>query len=757
MSFYTENTRTHIRDDEKHTIYIHGDLPKEKVKLPRDIVIRLATGGYHKLEEWKRTTRFHSPHLYLANALMALNDSPEVEDNSVNISYEKLNITLRDEEKLMSEQEKKEVDRITKVGPETVVLDVAEDRFMTVDNRLKDWKGFDAYREMPLIREAFEGPDFPGHRIKELMDAMGGPFEFLKVLKQAHEELPKQDPVKYADLKQEYKSGISVAIRARDPEKCPALAKGIVITAMENQVVQHFPSEEDLAELMSSGRYANAGGLDAFEYPSGQKQSTAELRHDLKNPYYDREFFLAKAWKTFMDYFEVPGLAVPRELNPKVIVPNAPILTNRKTDRKKLPKSPVRPTMVTLPKRIKSLGDLESAAASTHGLLVQSPKPMRERKDMSPEQRALKRLAKKVELLLRFTDATTQKGLYNPHYAGEPILVQESLKPLIEPMVMDLHNRKAISAKPAHIFEWIRRVNAANLEQKLQWDRDTYIPHDEQPSLPDYTLCTKEDIADMMGVLTLDERYNFAMIGSASMGLPVAKITTHDVAYEAAKHGMTVFHGGGTRFHTIMGCMVSGCMHAYQDGYEDFNSVGIRVPIASRREGSLRHLFNEQVVQDLMLKFTAGNADSDYARFGKNFHFKTFNTLAQRQHPILGAGNSLVVEPGGFGTMYEMFTVALNNLYIKRDNLKGVQAEGIFPGFDVSIRPIFMDNAKINGGEERYYDFMRKMFTAEEREMMGVKMVYGGSDEIMSEIDSHKKSRFMPPDGPDIEYALKCG
>lgn len=749
MSFSTEQEKTIIENTNKHEIAYYGALPSKGVQLPEKTVILLATGALHKLEEWKRITRFHSPNIHLANALIALTDSQELEKNAVDIAIGKINITLREEFNQMSKRDMHAVYDAAGIDSDTLVLEAGEDRYtILIHPEVRDHPAFAAYKDHPLVDEVFsEGSDFPSYRIKELMDAMGGQIEFLKALQTATEDFRKKNPAKYEAAPQKHEC-IAVAIRAHNPEMLPegaeALKDGIVVTAVQKNGYFTFPTAERIAKLKAQGKHTDMS-MDNFDHVDGEKGTIEELRRDLKNPYFDIEFPLALAWNTFANMYNIPRLEVPRELNPKIIVPNATILTNSKTDRKKLPKGALRPNARVYQHRIKSLADLEATATSAHGMLLQKPHRFKERKDMSQEQRDLKYLARKVEALLRFTDYATQKSIYNPHYKGKPLIIDKYFNELAEPLAASLHYRKATPAKPSQIYSTLGRVRPHNLEKNLIWDAELYEPIEGQLNPPKFVLASKKDLMDATGIT--DFGYSFGIIGSASLGLPKGREAVHDVAYLGAKHGMTIVDGGGTRFHTIMGAMLEGTLDAYIEGHRDFNHIGIRVPICSRREGSIKQfLIQAEQQKHLSMAFTHGNENSFHSVINDNFHFLTYDTLAERQHPILGLSDAVVMGIGGFGTKYEFFTTALNNLYVKRDILKMAQGghkrpEGIFPGFKTAIRPVFADNAQFNGNRNnRFYSFMRDIFTPEELDMMELTICDHGGEEIFEKLQEHKAS-----------------
>ncbi len=732
-----------VEDTPEALVRVYGHLPDPrfpKARFPENAAVFLASGAIHKLQDWRRIQRGHAPRLFLINALTALKDSHEEEQNPADIAIGKLDITLGDFRE-MGQREKEEVFRIAEIESDQQVLEMSEDRYIILDKRLQDYKGFDPFKKLPLVKECFEDKaDWPGYRYKELTDAMGGVTEFLRVLEKAYEELPKQDPVKYADLNREHSSGISVALRPHKPGMLPLPEEGIVIEAIEHGLTIKFPTQKDLSELKRKGKL-NDVDLSYFEYPAGQRDPSATLRLDNENPYFDETFIAARVWQVLNNLYHIPELAAPRKFDP-ILLESSKIISNKKVNPRRRPKG----VSIEVSNEFKSLAEIEESASGAHGMLLQVPKGMSRDKLKKPhvKSQALKKrvrlnevnnLLKKVGLLLRFTEAVTQKTLHNRFYAGEPILVERALKPWINPMMKALNDRKAMSLKPSMVFDWVKEVAPNELRQKLLWDPSDYKPPEHMMKPEALSLMDESGLRALTGID--GGRFRLAIIGSASVCIPVALDDTRNVTHAAAKSGMIILDGGGTRTNTVMGAMREGSIAAYEMGYQDFHHIGHVVPLTARREANFGQ-FREQYG----LNPTAGHEDENYFVYNNIFHFVRHETLAQRQHTIEGPAHALVEMAGGAGTNFESLTMAYNNLCVLKNMIKTEKPIGFFPGFHAGLRPIFVVNSLINGVEEngRYSDYKREIFDERELQLM-LKSLHNSGCEAVEHIHRFRHDR----------------
>jgi predicted Rossmann-fold nucleotide-binding protein len=712
MSSLEELPQRIIRDDNDYKIILHG-LPKDFAfgqRLPENTKFILATTGLHKKEDLDRVGKHHDPGARLMAQLFASEDSEELEPTSAAIAMKKIAISITASFNEASAGELEQALQAANIPKDALLIDVADDRSMYFDPRLRDYEEFQKYKDYPLVKECFaEGTAWPGHRIKELYDLMGGPIEFLNAVERAHKALPKIDPIKYANLSQEVSSGIAMAFRSHDPEKFSALKDGIVIEVIERGAHMKFPNAEEIGALKKSGQYADAN-LDMFEYMRGQSEPYSVLREDEKNPYFETDSAVAKVWEQFTTIFDVPRRAHPRKLKPTIRVDKASILTNDPPKRQKGMDIIGNPRFIKVKRPFKSLADMECQTAGPDAILMRKPKGSKNKRS---DEKGLITLLEPLSMIFQ---AITHKGLYDNRYTGKPLIIETSLKGILHPALEALYLRKAIHDKPSNLITYSAGANSKALRRTLVWNSHTYKASDQQIASPDYDLCNRETIQTITGVQ--DFGFVFSVIGSASSGLPSACKAAYHISYQAAQHGMTQIDGGGTRFGTIMGEMIRGALNAYQNGHHNFHHIGARTDIASRKEGSLKNWLRKSALQ-----ITQGNIEGPYVRFADQFHFINFPTLATRQHPINGMGDAQIVLPGGGGTLYEAFTTALHNMYVK------LNGNGLYPGFSDRVIPLLVVNSQINGSEEnRYYTFLSEMFNQDEMEMMGVEFHKDGTD-----------------------------
>ena len=696
-----------FQDDEDFKITVFGDLPKgDTDELLHKIKILMASGATEKGEDWDRISRKHLPDISLITHTIAVEDSEEEEPCAVDIALAKIRITLNDSFAELSQREQDKALSSLGIDDLTYALGMAEDRFLNLDPRLKDYHEFQAYKSEPLLAEVFEeGATFPGHRIKELSTAMGGPVEFVMALNRAYKALPKIDPVKYANLNKHHESGIAVAFKPLKSGAIPMSEEGVVIEVVSKKNRYATDIEAKLQELAEQGKSHDID-LGHFEYPDDQQESTAELRLNTDNDFFETDFIAAKAWEVFARVYNVPLRASPRSDHPyKIQNPN--VLSDTDLKPKDLDSLGKETSVVRLPEEgIDSLAQLEESAIATHATVLKGPNF----NDNGLRRDPLMMLIKRVETMLRFSSIATLKTVFDPFHYGAPMLLHESLRRDIMPLLKAVNNRKAASLKPSMICDFYE--SAAELENRLVWSPKYRDPESLQMPSP-YLLKGEDEMYKILGI----EKPDFALYttGSASLNLPIAMEDGEYIGFEAAKHNMTLINGGSSR--NIMAAPTYGAARAYKEGHSNFNVIGVREESISAREGGVAR-FQRETGFD----FTKGTVDDEYFRLSENFHFMVEGNLASRQHLILGAGDAGIELAGGHGSNYENLGVSLSNLYILQDNKEDRPPEeqrNFFPGFDRKIRPQFTVNSRINGRDgNRYWGHMNEVFTPDEMDMM---------------------------------------
>ncbi|MCI5059579.1 MAG: hypothetical protein MRY79_00745 [Alphaproteobacteria bacterium] len=727
-------TKTVLRDDESRRITVYGRFPKDKVKIKNKVKLLLASGAQEKFQDWDRALKELLVNVTLVNQVIALEDSEEVEDNAVDISMNKILITLINGLKELSDTELEQVYEKLGVSGASEIVGLAEDRFLRVDKRLRDHSIFQPYKNDPLLAEIFEEEaEFPDHRIKELTTAMGGPVEFLHALKQAYEDLPQIDPVKYADLNRNHESGIAVALRPLAEGNKFLDKDGIVIEVVGKKNRLDYASQKRLGQLREKGKDHDLD-TGCFEYSDGHQSSTAEMRLNHKDGYFDKDCIIADVRHTLETYFDLPRRAAERSLSP-IVVKNPTLLSDTNLNLKKLSQIFGENVGVNVHHgEIKSLADLEQSGIHTHGIVLNG-------KRKKYKNDPLKRAIRKVEFLLRFAAFATLKTVYDPFHDGEPMLVHESRRGDVMPILNEMNGRKTIPMKPSMICDFYDATH--ELCEKLVWDPRYQAPENlPKPDL--YQLCSETEFFDSLGIEK--PKVVIGTVASASLNAPAALYDADTVSYELARCGVSQINGGSSRH--LMAEPTYAAVRAYKEGCRGFTVIGSREVAISAREGGIKRLLNQTGFE-----VTQGTINDEVFRIGDFLHFREFKNLAERQHPILGASDALVQYPGGVGTLYETLAVMLSNLYIaldKREKRAPENQRNFFPGFERKIRHIFAVNSRINGDpDQRYIDYMKEIFTSKELELAGVSF-HDDGHEALDAIKAHfaDKGIVLKPNKP---------
>ncbi len=729
MALDYDGGRTQIlRDDDEFRVEIHGELPVEKTRLSsKDFKIILATTGTHKAFDWDRVSRNQNVEFLLANAFWPYEESTEEEPTPEAIAIGKLDLTVHQKYEALSAEEKETTKERAHPTPDSIFLELADDRSLSIDPRYKDSEIFQACCINALIkRDCFdqENAPFPGHRIKETMDVLGGPVEFLKALALAKQELQGKDPEKYADLDYSKHSSVALAIRALDSNQCPELAQAVVISVTQKSGTLRIPSPIEILNLKTAGKLENIT-LDYFDFPKDSSVNMDHLRDNLNDTHFDEETCIGLAWQTFASTYNLSQLPQKRSLDYDQPITKPHVVTTNKVGHHKarsLRTCKEQTGSITFDPSLERITDL----ASIERVLCNSDALFLGESSINQDNHSNEvRLREKWKALLVFSYAATLKGLHDTSIAGMPILLNSALGPsLIEPVSTALQGRKAISHKPEETYRCLDTFNRRQAQRVLRADRRYFVPR-EKRCKRDFNLASHHEVAQ---ALVLDpESYRLGMIGSASLGLTHGLVHGEQISYDAFKSGMTVVSGGGTRSGTMMGIMPGGCARAFKEGHNQGHFVGIRTPIASTREGGLAPWLTETG-----FNVTAGDVDTHFMVAEDRFSFLTEPTFAGRQHIVAGLPHSLAVLPGGWGTIME---IAANGY----DNVCHGANKSLLPGFNQSVRPMHFLNSPYGvDAAAGYYDFMREIFTPEELEASAVHL-HGDADSILSAVETHQK------------------
>lgn len=714
--------------------------------IAREAKIILATTGSHKAFDWDRVARKHSVDFRLANAFWPYEESHEEELTAAQIAEGKLDLTIRDKYQALPESEKSLIFKKLRSAGGADILEMADDRFLSVDPRYKYAKAFEICRKNELVeRDCYANAeqDFPNHRIKEVMDALGGPVEFLKALREAEKELglTGQENLEYLSIQKT--SGVALAVRALDVGVLPELADGFVVSVEQGGGVLQIPSDNDLEQLERAGKLTNIT-LDYFDKTDDRDALMDQLRLDLKDPYFDEDYCIGLAWQACAEILGLPELEQSRSLDYDVTI-RAPIVATTMTlppeTRRSLVKtkatsqSPVGSIRCDVDlTRFDNLSDLEQKLCRADALVIGGSKNDARLSDE-------KKLLEKWRALLVFSYAATLKSLGDPLVDAMPIVVLNGMDSIIRPVATALQNAKAIGRKPEETYDAIEIFNRRAAQRLMIADRRYFTPRAQRTERKPI-LSAEQDLARDFS-LNFDA-YRLGMVGSASLGLPHGLQHGEQISYQAFKDGKYIVSGGGTKPGTMMGVMPSGCVKAFRQGATQGKYLGIRTPIASTREGILRPW-----VESTGFAVSKGGIDDDLVMLGDQFGFLNDPTFAGRQNSIAGLSDSLAVLPGGWGTVMEFAANGYDNVL---QNMHG-RVSSLLPRFERQARPMFFVNSTYGADNEgRYYSFLHDIFTPEEMDISGIS-VHDTAQSVLEAVDAHTPERLLRPQSRQPEMA----
>ena len=717
--------------------------PESSLPWPKGVVGVLATSNALKIQEHDRPLRGHDFRIVSHTQMVGgSEDSMEEESNVVDIAKGKVEKSVLSEWDVMTEDERREAVRA--VGAESAqhIIIMAEDRELKLDPRLKESSVWEPFRELHLVREIFDDPAhlFPGKRFNELMNASGGAINFLDLVENAKKEL-RQKGVSISD---EHSSYITYFIRPLEPGLLPLPSEGIFMTASEKgrRFRPIFP--EDRAREAAK----NVVEPDYFDIPRGYGElvdlngrhthTVHKLRYDPDSQYFLRDYYAARAVIALADVLKIPKLEHARTYKP-IDNPDARIISNHnfgEFSRDFNISSGVnghrRAAYVS---RIQSHEDLELGFMNSEGVVIEAiagPPP-----GADPDMFSL---IKRLEANLVAANRLALKPLAEQAAFGRPIAIHDRIR---AEMAWYYYGAKfrTITARPEDtIFSY---AEEDELAEGLKWEQEKFRPNPAEN--PEYRLINENELAEIIGVSNLG--FVYAPLGSASSHIPSGNNDALQFNIYAAQAGMTQSHGGGSRY--IMRKFFEGAFEAIKSGNDNFLNLAVRVPVASRKEGSLRPLLNEYG-----LKLDPGYDFSDrHYSFGNGkFHVLNTNYIGERQHAIMGPAHAVVNFIGGAGRAYEFFIAAYHNTMVEH------RGYGIFPGFsgNTQKKRIYIVNSEVeNGaGKRGYDDGLRAMFNDRQWRSMDAHF-FGGASEAFNAMTSYAHDLGYGREKPmQAEYGL---
>ena len=144
------------------------------------------------LKHWENDhpLRFTPFSLETKKSFIAGPDSIEAETTAIDIARGKTIVGLLEPVQDATTRELQEAVEAVGAKDAKHIIVLSEDREMMVPKILKQASVWDSYRDMPLVKECFEkGAAFPGKRVNELQNAVGGALNLLTLLQDARDEM----------------------------------------------------------------------------------------------------------------------------------------------------------------------------------------------------------------------------------------------------------------------------------------------------------------------------------------------------------------------------------------------------------------------------------------------------------------------------------------------------------------------------------------------------------------------------------------
>ncbi|MFP4386770.1 MAG: hypothetical protein ACLFP8_00990 [Alphaproteobacteria bacterium] len=606
-------------------------------------------------------------------------------------------------------------------GPDQIDI-LAEDREMILPECLKHSPVWDPYRDMPMIQECFRpGVPFPGHRVNELMNACGGVLNFLSLVHQSLDEareVMENVPDTHIARVTYYVTSLAYRPTHTLPEQ------GIFITALEERggllrvEPIHYQMEEE------GGVQFN---LNDFDVPAeywgrkddrGQPYTIENLRKVPGQPYFKQQFASARAMRSMARIRGIPSLENPRIVE-KRDKPGARFISNLNFGEDSQGFSAddklgcYRRVQEQFP--VFHHGDFEVAFLNAGATCIESLPQQGGHRGLSGSDELGNALIRRLML----SYVATVKPLGHDHFRGHPVMVERSVERDDGAALFNAMKFRATTAEKSYIFGTVSDMGAGfnAVMSEGQWGQD------HKGGNPDngvsYNMLDHRTLQDMIGMpLGASLGASEALIGSASSHIQSGNQDAGDYVFDTAQRKIVMTHGGGGRF--IMGQFLDAAVRAADDGFTDFISLAMRVPLVSRKEGSFKAWMRRHELEPM-----SGDYDGNYLSCLDDgsgnplIHVLTFNHIGERQHAILWP-DVLTVFLGGVGTEYEFNMILYHNLMVEK------RGYGILPGFPNNERqiPVHLVNSRVmNGGNLTlgYYDALWNSFKPTDRERLCMK------------------------------------
>ena len=674
-------------------------------------------------------------------------DSIEEEDNAIDIARGKVIVGVLEPVQDATTRELKEAVAAINAKDAKHIVVMSEDREMMMPRILKHASVWDSYRDLPLVQECFEeGEAFPGKRVNELQNAVGGALNLLSLMQDAIEEMRSKGHY----VPDTHTAYVSYFIKFLEyDESQPLPEEGVFISASEKKR-RFLPVLQKHIDMEKAGIVEF--DLNDFDVPAdyyglvddNQEPITIEtLRSDPHSRYFSHQFASARAMRSFVEVMNIPILDKPRE-HIMEDIPDARLNSNLNFGEfaHEFEYGETIGSYLRSPdaNRIYSHKDIENGLLNGDGTVV-------EKWDVQAPagvDQDLYELEQKLVARIIIADRATVKPLAEPSALGRPLMINHDVRSKEMPSYHNAVKFRTITARSDHVFRGFSDMGSfMSVMAEGQWDKEHMKPI---PEYKDYDLIDEIDLLDIVG--HSDIGFTEAFLGSASSHLKSGNSDALLYTKETSKKTITMTHGGGGRF--IMGKFFEGAVQTMKEGNSEFLSLAMRVPLASRKEGSLKPLLRKHD-----LDVDAGDFDRDYMSFGdEKFHVLTFDNIGERQHAILAPAHVVTSFIGGVGTDYEYHMAMYHNLMVE---MRGV---GIFPGFDneEKKRIHFVNSKVMNGGnvEFGFYDALKESLTEEQWEVLNVHF-YDTPEQALEARNQYAAELGYDIDSPRNAYDAEMG
>ena len=703
----------------------------------------LATENEMKEEENDRPLRHTVLELVSKKSFIYGPDSLEEEETSIEIARMKAITGVLNPVKDATPKELSAALESIGVSDARHVVYMAEDRELIMDGIIREASVWDTYRSLPLVEECFE-PDaaWPGKRINELVNACGGTINFLLLLDEAKKEM-REKGHKVEDYSKNYVT-YYMRFLEYDPGQ-PFPEEGIFITASEhNRKFRPVTEADKLREL--AGEQMD---LDEFDMPpevqglvdrNDRPITISYIRGDPRSSYFDVSFYAARAMRAFERVMKIPEASQPRT-HKLEDMPGARLISNLNFGEfaQKLPEKIGDHRRVRARYRINSHEDFENAFLDADGTVIEDwPKEV-----SAGVNQTYYTLERKLVTRMVIANRATLKPLAAANAVGRPIMVNTDVQSREMGAYFNAEKFRTVTARQFHVFGTFSDQDSfSSVMAQGQWDKRRMKPI---PDKHEYDLFDEESMFYMLG--GRERGFTEALVGSASSHIQSGNDDALHYVKQSAKKTITMIHGGASRY--IMGKLYQGAIDMFKEGYRNFISLGVRVPLVSRKEGSLKPLLREN-----KLSVQHGSLDGDYISFCDGCcHAYTADFIGERQHIILGPADVVTAFIGGSGTEYEYDMAMYHNLMVE------MRGYGIFPGFDNNDRKIrihLVNSPVMNGGNVKigYYDRLKESYTQEEHEILNMHF-YDTCDEALEARNSYAAELGYDLDAPRDEVPAR--